>query len=277
MAIGLLGFILTPELKIDSQLMARTHALVLSGLVFLITIWLMVMTSSYLNQEDSEFRIAITRPDFIAFTNAADKKNAFFGYLQPVIQRANESILSKRDRLEKIARKQQEQKLGKSDLRFLDTLTDEYGIGSSEPSVKKKIELLQLRVDQVPVSLALAQAARESGWGTSRFARDALNYFGQWCYQPGCGLVPKQRPEGATHEIRKFDHVADSVDAYLKNINTHKSYEGLRKLRATLRSNGQVSGLELAKGLGSYSQRGKIYVKEIQSMIRFNNLDEKLR
>mgnify|MGYP002064425563 CR=1 FL=1 len=95
---------------------------------------------------------------------------------------------------------------------------------------------LRRRVDTVPIRLALAQAAKESGWGTSRFARKGNNFFGQWCYDEGCGLVPRARGEGRSHEVRAFDSPGDSVASYLRNINTHHGYRELRHARAGLRA-----------------------------------------
>jgi len=253
---------------------SRVLSIVLSIVVVLFTITPPTLVYSYLNQDPSTHRVEIGAPDFSSFTSAKDKKDAFFGYLLPMIQDSNRVIIEKRKRLEKIAQNLERNSLKKSDSKFLSRLTREYNIAGENLSDKQKIEILKLRVDQIPASLALSQAAKESGWGTSRFARDANNYFGQWCYKKGCGLVPRHRPEGATHEIRAFDRVTDSVDAYLNNINTHNAYGELRKTRAELRQQNMVSGLILAEQLGKYSQRGKTYVKEIQSMIRFNTLDK---
>ncbi len=129
------------------------------------------------------------------------------------------------------------------------------------------------RVDTIPEDLALAQAANESAWGTSRFSLVANNLFGQWTFIPGQGIIPKDRPEGETYEVRKFSTVYDSVRSYLLNLNTHQAYKQLRQLRTASRVNGQnPKGLKLAEGLLRYSTRGEDYVKELQAMIRFNQL-----
>lgn len=143
-----------------------------------------------------------------------------------------------------------------------------------EKNTKHWNELLK-RINTVPSSLALAQSANESAWGTSRFAQEGNNYFGQWCFQPGCGLVPKSRTAGKTHEVEKFSSAADSVKAYIDNLNRNSAYEKLRSLRAQrAEKNGSFSGTELAPGLLKYSERGKEYVLEIQSMIRINKLEQ---
>ncbi|OUX34142.1 MAG: hypothetical protein CBE20_02230, partial [Gammaproteobacteria bacterium TMED260] len=155
-------------------------------------------------------------------------------------------------------------------------LAEHYDLDTSALSDREIANELYLRVDKVPVSLALAQAANESAWGTSRFARQGNNIFGQWCYEKGCGLVPRRRPSGATHEVKKFDSIQESVNAYINNINTHPSYGYLRELRARMRDqNRPLDSLGLAVGLGSYSQRGDNYVDEVQNLIMQNQLTER--
>jgi len=124
--------------------------------------------------------------------------------------------------------------------------------------------------------LALAQAANESAWGTSRFAQDGNNLFGQWCYTNGCGLVPSRRREGATHEVRRFDNIRDSVESYIHNLNTFPSYQMLRRIRQQLRQQDRpIDGVSLADGLESYSSRGLDYIVELQRMIYSNELLER--
>jgi Bax protein len=127
--------------------------------------------------------------------------------------------------------------------------------------------LLQ-RVDVVPVSLVVAQAANESAWGKSRFAREGNNLFGIWCYTEGCGIVPKLRKDEAKHEVRRYDSFKDSVVDYMKNINRHRAYQKLREIRAAERAAGrQLSGHRLAAGLGKYSEIGDDYIKRIRAII----------
>ncbi|MEX0730508.1 MAG: glucosaminidase domain-containing protein [Aquisalimonadaceae bacterium] len=131
------------------------------------------------------------------------------------------------------------------------------------------------RVDEIPASLALAQAANESGWGTSRFVREANNIFGVWTWEEDAGLVPEQRPEGETYLIRVFPDLQSSVRNYLLTLNIGAAYRQLRSIRADMRRNGnELNGLRLAEGLASYSERGEDYVEEVRSMIRTNQLHE---
>jgi Bax protein len=156
-------------------------------------------------------------------------------------------------------------------------LASQYNVMLDNPSSKDDIKNLLAHVDIVPASLALAQAAMESAWGTSRFATEGNNYFGQWCYTKGCGLVPTQRNAGATHEVQAFVSPANSVAAYMRNINRHNSYRTLRTLRAKARTSQQpIYGCTLANGLGNYSERGQAYVDEIKQMISINGLSESI-
>jgi Bax protein len=130
-----------------------------------------------------------------------------------------------------------------------------------------------MRVDEIPPSLALAQAAIESAWGTSRFAVQGNNLFGQWCYKKGCGLVPLRRDSGSRHEVAKFSSVTQSVNAYMRNLNTHRAYSDLRANRAQLKATEQnVTGHLLAANLLDYSELREVYVEEIRAVIRINKL-----
>jgi Bax protein len=137
-------------------------------------------------------------------------------------------------------------------------------------------QLLLRRVDVIPPSLVLAQAANESAWGTSRFAQEGYNLFGQWCYQAGCGLVPDNRRPGDNHEVKSFASVEAAVDAYFQNLNTFPSYQYLRRIRQDLRLNElPIDGISLSEGLRSYSERGDEYIEELRRMIWYNDLLER--
>lgn len=207
-----------------------------------------------------------TPPDFAAIKSVQERKAAFFNYLEPIATQVNTKILEDRNRLLEIT--ETPDSMGWWDRRFVVQLAERYG---TEPN---DLETLLRRVDAVPVSLLLAQAANESNWGRSRFATKGKALFGQWCFKPGCGMVPKGRPAGETYEVRSFSTYLDSVKAYVHNLNTGDAYRRLRDLREQKRQRlTSPKGVELAEGLSRYSTRGEEYVKEIQSMIRFNKLD----
>lgn len=210
-------------------------------------------------------------PDFNQHTDVKAKKQAFFDYLQPIVAANNQRILDDRARLSELTDTSDEA-LSRADRRFLDGLVDRYEVDTEARPEDQRAELM-VRLDIVPMSLALTQAAMESAWGTSRFAREGNNLFGQWCYQAGCGIVPKRRGEGQVHEVASFDDVDAAVASYLRNINSHRAYADLRAARADLRAANQpVTGNAMANHLLRYSERGLDYVEEIQSMIRVNKL-----
>jgi Bax protein len=132
---------------------------------------------------------------------------------------------------------------------------------------------LRERVDAVPPSLALAQAAIESGWGGSRFAQSGNALFGQWTWK-GQGIVPSRRNAGASHKIKSFGHLMEAVWGYVNNLNSHRAYRGLRERRLALSAAGRrLSGAELAGALAQYSERGDAYIGDLLSIIRQNGLE----
>ena len=214
-------------------------------------------------------------PDFLAIRDVRTKKQEFFEYLLPLIRQSNLAVLAERTRV--LALKTDIENgvtLDKQSLAFIGGISSRYRV-SAGSDLLTQINQLIIKVDAVPESLVLAQAANESGWGTSRFARKANNLFGVWCFKPGCGLAPRYRDKGLKHEVARYDSVGEGIDAYIHNINTHPAYINLRSIRAKTRNNERVmNGLALAEGLVHYSARGYAYVREIQQLIRVNKLNE---
>ena len=216
-------------------------------------------------------------PDFRQYEAGPDRKSEFFDFVRPLVEAANAEVREKRQRLVALAA---DSEIGWLDRRWLSQLADDYGIdttledgtGIAESDL---IRTLLLRVDTVPISLALAQAAKESGWGTSRFAREGYNLFGEWCFEEGCGIVPRSRAPGRTHEVEAFDSPQASVESYLRNINTHPGYRSFRRARKAQReTQDSLSGIALANELTKYSERREAYVKELRSLIVGNDLEK---
>lgn len=212
-----------------------------------------------------------TIPDFSSFTSIPEKKNAFFTFLKPYIRNENQRISNQRKKIKTIIRLFEIYgRVWPNDRRYLASMYKLYKLERATLN-KNDLALLLKRVDGLPEALVLMQAANESAWGTSRFARDGKNFFGQWCYRKGCGLVPLQRTEGMSHEVAKFDDISGSVKSYFRNINTNPAYETLREIRAQIRqSNLGLKSELLAPGLVSYSERGYDYVEDLLAMIRVN-------
>lgn len=215
------------------------------------------------------------KPDFTAIDDTVEKKQAFFDFLRPAIEDNNERILKQREKLLTIKDEwESKQELTKRQKKFLTTLSRQYDIEEPMTDVNERLKELVHRVDIIPESLVLAQAAIESAWGTSRFARKGNNFFGQWCYRQGCGLTPNARDDDATHEVAAFPSVYKSVSSYFKNLNTYHPYEELRSLRAVLRmAEKPLTGMKLASGLTQYSERRGAYVEEVRTIIRVNELE----
>lgn len=213
-------------------------------------------------------------PDFAAYEDVTEKKAAFFDFLAPHVRAANDAILADRARLDKIrAKLEPGEEPGWRDRRWVHRQLEAYDFDPVEKITGETLRQLAQRMDIVPVSMVLAQAAVESAWGTSRFAREGNNLFGMRTYEPGTGIVPKRRPAGATWEVAAYDSVTVGIAAYVHNLNTHDPYLGLRRTRAGLRSRDQtITGPALVDGLRSYSEQGYEYVAKIRSMMRSNDL-----
>jgi len=201
------------------------------------------------------------------------KKRAFFMGLLPMVLLVNLEIKKERADVQLILSRHRAGQLQDGDLERLEKILKRYGLRGHPLTDHRTRTRLLRRVDTIPPSLVLAQAANESAWGSSRFARLGNNLFGEWTYKPGTGLVPAGRPAGATYEVRKFSSLYQSIRSYMNNLNRNGAYRKLREIRKILRdSNQPVTGMSLAQGLAKYSQRGNAYIIEIQAMIRQNRL-----
>ena len=215
-------------------------------------------------------------PDFAAIDHIPDRKAAFFGFLEPMIEEHNAWILDNRAFLQSLRSDLTADRApGARDRKRVEALATRYGVEFEDGVSLTVVDELLHRGDVIPPSLVLAQAAKESGWGMSRFAREGNNYFGEWCYTEGCGIVPGRRGPGQNHEVEFFDTVEDGVDSYFRNLNRGGPYQQVRAIRAESRELGRpLSSARLASGLQKYSERGQVYVDEVRSLISFNKLTE---
>ena len=205
-------------------------------------------------------------PNEIKMIESIKKRKEFFiQIVLPLILKENNNIKLDRKRLFKIINKNNNTNLEK---KWLDKKYKQYGIPS------KDLSILKIRMDEVPVSLALAQAAKETGWGTSRFALEGNALFGQWTWS-GEGLKPKDAEKNEGHKVMKFNVLQASVRAYQRNINTHSTYKEFRKERAKLRDNGKpLDSIVLSEFLNKYAETGEKYVEVLQQIIKQNNLKD---
>ncbi|HER26209.1 MAG TPA: hypothetical protein ENI69_03780 [Rhodospirillales bacterium] len=215
----------------------------------------------------------VSLPEDIAKVPENKKRKAlFFRSVLPLVLQVNEEILADRKRLWKMRfRVRIGNKPGAADRLWLDVMTDRYKIKRQNRIAD--IDNLIARVDVIPPSLALAQAAEESGWGTSRYVREGNAIFGQWTFSAESSLVPKDRDAGKKHRVKAFATLTDSVRAYARNLNTHRAYRDFRKTRAAIRRQGApLDGRLLAGRLTSYSERGAAYVASLRGLIDSNKL-----
>lgn len=214
-------------------------------------------------------------PDLTQIVDVAAKKSQFIEFLAPRVQAENQRIEAERAWLLQM---RAQAKAGQPYQPWQQTLLTRLGHYyevEAEPGTEAYFQRMLHRADILPVSLVLAQAAKESGWGTSRFATEGNNLFGQWCFQTGCGLVPTGRPDGERYEVKAFDSVAQAVSAYFRNVNTHDPYVALRNIRSELRYlSVPLESDTLAWGLESYSIRGEAYIRELSELIDYNDLKQ---
>ena len=197
--------------------------------------------------------------------NTKKRKELFLQIVLPLVLQENNNIKLDRKRLFSIINKSNNTELEK---KWLNKKFKQYGIPS------KDLSILKIRMDEVPVSLALAQAAKETGWGTSRFAQEGNALFGQWTWS-GEGLKPKEAEEGEGHKVMKFNILQASVRAYQRNLNTHKTYKEFRLARAQLRDEGkELDSIILSQYLDKYAETGKEYVRILRKIIEQNNLKD---
>ena len=203
--------------------------------------------------------------DLDELQNTRLKKETFIKIVLPLVVAENERILADKKKLKRILKKRKTSDLEKQWLRQK----------LLEYKVKKgNMEELEKRIDIIPTSIALAQAAKESGWGTSRFALEGNALFGQWTWSDN-GIAPLQRENNKNHKILKFPILRASVKAYQNNLNTHKSYTNFRNKRSEMRQkNKDISGLELTATLKNYAQTGSEYIKILNQIIRQNRLTD---
>jgi Bax protein len=197
--------------------------------------------------------------------NSKKRKEFFIQIVLPLIIEENNNIKLDRKTLFTIINKNNN---SVSEKQWLERKYKQYGVKS------KDLSTLKIRMDEIPVSLAIAQAAKETGWGTSRFALEGNALFGQWTWS-GEGLKPKEAKEGENHKVMKFNILQASVRAYQRNINTHSTYKDFRKARAKLRdSNKPLDSIELSKYLNKYAETGNQYVEVLQKIIKQNKLQD---
>ena len=197
--------------------------------------------------------------------NTKKRKDFFIQIILPLVIKENNHIRLDRKKLFSILNKSKNTRVEQV---WLNLKFKEYGV------VNKDLSTLKIRMDEIPASMTIAQAAKETGWGTSRFAQEGNALFGQWTWD-GEGIKPSEADNGSTHKVMKFKVLQASIRAYQRNLNTHPSYENFRIARAELRDEGKkLDSITLSRYLDKYAETGKEYIKVIHQIIKQNNLTD---
>ena len=197
--------------------------------------------------------------------NTKKRKELFIQIILPLVIDENNKIRIDRNKLFRILNKRNNSKAEK---RWLQEKFKLYGVKNRDLST------LKIRMDEIPTSLAIAQAAKETGWGTSRFALEGNALFGQWTWT-GEGIKPAGADNNSTHKVMKFKILQASIKAYHRNLNTHSSYREFRRVRAELRQDEkELDSMLLSEHLDKYAETGKEYVRILQTIIRQNKLTD---
>ena len=193
------------------------------------------------------------------------KKELFIKIVLPLILEENNRIFLDRKRLFAILNKNRNTK---SEKKWLNNKFKQYGV------VNRDLTTLKIRMDIIPVSLAIAQAAKETGWGTSRFALEGNALYGQWTWTED-GITPAAAETGSTHKVMKFKILQASVRAYQRNLNTHSGYKDFREARAIQRDNyGELNSIKLVDYLHQYAETGTEYTEILKKIIKQNSLTD---
>jgi len=225
--------------------------------------------------KDSSLKVLNKNINEVNLDFLSQSKREFVKTLLPLISYENQNIILERSKLENIRNfLVDNHTLSKSDLKFLNNISKKYRIKTADKHKYDLVNDLLDRVDVIPNSIVLAQAANESGWGTSRFAREYNALFGEYTYNYSNGVVPLLRDEGEKHLVKAFDSVDKSVQSYFNNLNSHYAYKDFREVRKIMREKNNFSNIKLlVKELNSYATDIN-YIKTINLIIDANKLDQ---
>ena len=216
---------------------------------------------------------AETKPDFKKYAAGPERKKVFINYVRPLIDRANVGIKEDREFVLKLLNNiKKSKKRSEIEMKKLSALVTYYEVNAGQ-SVNQQLVDLTEKVNIFPDSLILAQASLESAWGTSRFAAEGNNFFGQHCFSKGCGISARGDKKV---EVAKFVSVYDSIQSYYRNLNSGKAYKKLRRLRSEEMSKlKKMNSLKLTEGLSDYSTLSNgDYAKRLNEVITFNKLQQ---
>ena len=245
------------------------HLNIFSKLIFFV-----VLLTSLFSCSPEKTYDTIEKPDFTSINETSKRKEAFIQYFLPIINEINNNILKDKKLLNHIAVSNNNNTLSEKQKQDLGKLEKKYNLNEGTLDNSQKIKELTLRINTIPVSMILAQAALESGWGTSRFSIEGNNFFGQHCFTAGCGIPAKNASPGTINEVTKFSSPKQSVKSYFMILNTGSKFNDFRMLRNKLDEQGvSINGKHLISTLGSYSELPKgEYDQRLKVTMDANNL-----
>jgi len=213
-------------------------------------------------------------PNKINEINIVDKKNIFISILLPIALRGNELVLEERELIKDA--------VNSNDLSQIEYFSKRYKIKGykkinfvqlSDKQLEEIRSILLIKVNKIPISMILAQAIIESGWGSSRFAKEGNALFGEWTWQKGIGIKPQEKLD-ANYSVKNFNNISASLNSYILNLNRHEAYNEMRSYRNKKYTNGDpITGYEAANFLSGYAEIGYQYVTKVKDMIKFNKLE----
>ena len=255
----------------------KVVTLIIIVCVFMLITVAFSLKNSVVNQSDN-YNIATStratagmkKPDFANMQDVKEKKKAFMGYMLTSIRNADKEICAEKNELEKLTQSFQKNKiLNPIEQTKLDVYGDYYKIKDAN-TIQEQLDLLDIKIGTAPTSFILAQAILESGWGSSRFARDYSNYFGLHCFKDGCGV----KASGANVYLETFANATQSVLGYYHRLNTGSKFQDFREVRQKV-NHGELSSTKLLDTLEDYSElEGDEYKVRLESVINHNKLDQ---
>ncbi|MDP8204420.1 MAG: glucosaminidase domain-containing protein [Candidatus Tenebribacter mawsonii] len=208
-------------------------------------------------------------PNFSHSLTYEENIESFLSFIRPIIKSENSYIMHDRIKLINLITKFEKEKLDIENINWLNNKAEYYKLHNFSHTNKKELSYLLTRIDVIPELMVISQAAIESAYGTSGFAKRANNLFGMRTLSSSKGIVPKKRAEGSRFYVAKYETVNQSIQCYLRNLNTHKAYYDLRKIRKNFReTNEPIDAYKLANELTKYSTEGNVYVQKIRRTMK---------
>ncbi|NQT65842.1 MAG: glucosaminidase domain-containing protein [FCB group bacterium] len=210
-----------------------------------------------------------TVPEFSGILTYEENIQSFFDFLSPIIKSENSYIMQDRIKLLKMIKKSEKGNLNSNDINWINDKARYYKLQNFSYKSQENLSYLLTRIDVIPELMVMSQAAIESAYGTSGFAKKANNLFGMRTLSPNRGIIPSKRAKSTRIYVAKYDTINQSIQCYLRNLNTHKAYKDLREIRRDFRNvNKPLDAFELVSGLQKYSTEGDIYVQKIRRTMK---------